>query len=379
MKRLTRIPALLGAIVGAAIVSTTGIANAQDAPTGSATPASICNSRADTTASRFCSKLLPIPVFTVTNDDGSPIVTSVELSDGSTQEIGGVFMNPNDAQSFVTSLQENQPELEGLVQVSVLTLAEIYEADRANHIAHQEPMEFAYVPSRQQLEQVRAVYAERDINVDGFDGVPLFFATSRADGGYLTIEQTIAPDAGSTAEPQTVSVIPMYFDRGSLDGLIEAGGDVALRSSVQYEVLRLERVLQTMQVLDALERLDEIVASAPDTDLSTTLIPKLPEMMTPEVLAILSQGEDDPLAAAIAARLQDESFASAGNDPIARIEAFLAAEIDTLIESGAPSPVWQEIRNELESGLGQVLDRIAFFPSATSLQFIQDLLREPGA
>ncbi|MGD1903364.1 MAG: Tic22 family protein [Geitlerinemataceae cyanobacterium] len=368
MKRLTRILAPIGAIAGAAIVSTTGIARAQDAPDPSTAsiPATICNSREDETTSRFCPKLLPIPVFTVTNADGSPIVTSVELSDGSTQEIGGVFLNPNDAQAFVSNLQENQPELSDRVQVSVLTLAEIYEADRANHIAHEDPMEFAYVPSREQLQQVRDIFAERNINVEGFDGVPLFFATSRADGGYLTIEQ----EGGAGGE-----FIPMYFDRASLDGLLALSGDEALRGSIQYDVLSLERMLKTMQVLDALEQLDAIVADPSSADLAATRIPDLPEMMVPEVLAILSQGEDDPLAAAIAARLQDDSFE--GESAIDRIEAFLDAEIQSLVESGTPSPIWQEIRSQLDLGLGQILDRIAFFPSQTSVQFIQELLQAP--
>jgi nickel transport protein len=371
MQRINRISSIFGSIASAAIISlglygTGAIAQeAPDTPDATSLVPSICASQnsvdPNSSVSRFCPKLLQIPVFTVTGADGSPIVTSVPLADGSNQEIGGVFLDPNDAQAFVTSLQERQPELLGQVQVSVLTLAEIYEADRDNHIAHEDPMEFAYVPSRQQLQQAADVFAAQNVDIERFDGVPLFFATSRANGGYMTIEQNDA------------SVIPVFFDKSSLDLLINNFGDgEAFQNSIQYEVLRLERVLQTMQVLETLEQLDQIVAGTDATPVDETLIPSLPEMMVPEVLAILSQGENNPLAAAIAMRLQDRELA--GNTPLDRVESLLTLELDNLIESGTPSPVWQSIREELDTGLGDTLAQVVFFPSPTSVQFIQNLL-----
>jgi len=381
MQRLNQVRplSLLGSIAGVAIVGAgvlcgTG-AIAQEAPTTpstSATPAapaavpSICASLNPNTPNspvgRFCPKLLQIPVFTVTNADGSPIVTSVPLADGSSQEIGGVFLDPNDAQAFVTSLQERQPELRDQVQVSVLTLAEIYEADRDNHIAHEDPMEFAYVPSRQQLQQAADVFAAQNLDMGDFTGVPLFFATSRANGGYMTIQQDDA------------SVIPVFFDKTSLDQLIsDFGSDDTFQDSVRYEVLRLERVLQTMQVLETLEQLDRIVDGSEDIAIDKTLVPNLPEMMLPEVLAILSQGESSPLAVSIATRLQEDRELS-GTTPIDRVEALLIGELDTLVQSGTPSPLWQSIREELDSGLGNTLEQVVFFPSPTSVQFIQNLL-----
>lgn len=376
MQRINRMSSILGTIASAAIVSLGLYATdaiAQEAPNttdGASTVPSICASQnpddPSSSVSRFCPKLLQIPVFTVTNADGSPIVTSVPLADGSSQEIGGVFLDPNDAQAFVTSLQERQPELLGQVQVSVLTLAEIYEADRDNHIAHEDPMEFAYVPSRQQLQQAEEVFASQNLEIERFDGVPLFFATSRANGGYMTIEQ------------DDESVIPVFFDKSSLDRLITNFGDGdTFQNSVQYEVLRLERVLQTMQVLETLEQLDQIVAGTDQTLIEDTLIPSLPQMMVPEVLAILSQGESNPLAASIAMRLQDRELS--GNTPLDRVESLLTLELDNLIESGTPSPVWQSIREELDTGLGDTLAQVVFFPSPTSVQFIQDLLNGVGS
>lgn len=360
----------IASVTSAAIIST-GLfgtcAIAQEASaTPSTSPPSICASlNADTPDSpvgRFCPKLLQIPVFTVTNADGSPIVTSVPLADGSSQEIGGVFLDPNDAQAFVTSLQERQPELRDQVQVSVLTLAEIYEADRDNHIAHEDPMEFAYVPSRQQLQQAADIFAAQNIEMGDFTGVPLFFATSRASGGYMTIEQDNA------------SVIPVFFDKASLDRLIADFGDGEdFQNSVRYEVLRLERVLQTMQVLETLEQLDRIVDGSDDLAVDDTLIPDLPKMMLPEVLAILSQGESSPLAVSIATRLQEDGELS-GETPLERVEALLTVELDALITSGTPSPLWQSIREELDAGLGSTLEQVVFFPSPSSVQFIQNLL-----
>jgi hypothetical protein len=176
-----------------------------------------------------------------------------------------------------------------------------------------------------------------------------------------------------TIEQNDASVIPVFFDKTSLDRLISDFGDGdTFQNSVRYEVLRLERVLQTMQVLETLEQLDRIVDGTDEIPVTETLIPHLPEMMLPEVLAILSQGEDSPLAVSIVARLQESDLS--GNTAIERVESLLTLELDSLITTGTPSPLWQGIREELDAGLGNTLEQVVFFPSPTSVQFIQNLL-----
>jgi len=328
-------------------------------------PANADNTAASDLTTLFRTQLSNIPVFAVTDGSGSPLVTTVTREDGTVQEIGGVFMSPADAQNFVTTLQSRQPDLDGQVQVTVLTLAEIYEIDRANHIAQANPMQFAYVPDPLQIQEAQTIYQAQGEDPNQVNGVPLFFAVSSVDGGYMTIEENGA------------SVIPIFFDKTNLDAIIDRFGanQPEIRNSVRYEVLQLERVLRTMQVMQTLEELQQHLGEGIESQaVQATLIPRLPQMLIPDVLTILSQGPESPVAAEFATRLQAQSASETAGEPIARLEAILDEELNAALAPGGQSELLANIQAELSSGIGQTLTQVAFFPADSSVQFIRGLL-----
>ncbi len=191
-------------------------------------------------------KLSSIPVFAITDAEGSPLIASIANPerDGQMTEVAGVFMNPQDANRFVERLTQEQPEMAGEVQVTVISLAEIYQLEQRNR-EQNTPIEFSYVPTRQDLESAVSVLLDHGredelLQQNGeyvYPGVPLFMATAGPEQGNLTVEFN-----GEV-------VIPLFFDRGDLDNVIarfeQQQPDFA--STVETDVVQLEGVLETLR------------------------------------------------------------------------------------------------------------------------------------
>jgi len=171
-------------------------------------------------------KLKPIPVFTIADSQGAPLIASTEDNN----KVAGVFISEKDANSFVERLKQDNPDLGKQVQVVPVSLAEVYQLSEKNS-QQQDGVEFAYVPSSQQIEQAQ------QLNNQYRGGVPLFVAKAGEDQGYLTIKQN------------DQEVIPFFFEKQQVQQLVEnfkkAQPDLA--NSVQIEVVILEGMLDAMK------------------------------------------------------------------------------------------------------------------------------------
>lgn len=199
-------------------------------------------------------RLRSVPVFTLANNEGSPLL-AVPTEGENRSPIASVFINQQDAQTFLNDLKTRDPEAAQGIEVVPVPLAKIYEYEmqQQNQQNPQEQVRFAFIPSQQQLEAARTVLQQSGQNAQQFEGVPLFVARSQGEnGGYLTINQ---------GEKQ---VIPMFFDRAELQTLLDRLKEVQpdLASGVQIQVVNLEGVIQTLQSSDN-EELNRIVLVPP--------------------------------------------------------------------------------------------------------------------
>lgn len=171
-------------------------------------------------------KLQPIPVFTIADAQGAPLIASTEDNN----KIAGVFISKQDANSFVEKLKKDNPEIGKQVQVIPVSLAEIYQLAEKNS-QQKDSVQFAYVPSNQQIQQAQ------QLNKQYQGGVPLFVAKAGEDQGYLTIKQN------------NQEVIPFFFDKQQVQQLVDnfkqAQPDLA--KSVQIEVVILEGMLEALK------------------------------------------------------------------------------------------------------------------------------------
>ena len=181
-------------------------------------------------------KLTPVPVFTITDQNGSPLVASIkrEGSDGNSS-VAGVFISKSDADAFVEKLKVDNPDLAATVKVVPVSLGEVYEMSQSGQTGNQK-LKFAYVPIKRQVESAKALLQQEGQNANQFNGVPLFLAKGGPDNGYLTIQR---------GEKQ---VIPMFFNKEDLQGMLDRAKTQQpdTFSSVKIEVVNLEAVIDAL-------------------------------------------------------------------------------------------------------------------------------------
>lgn len=193
------------------------------------------------TQEQVMERLRSVPVFTLTNNEGSPLL-AVPTEGEERAPIASVFISRADAEAFLNGLRSRDPQTAEGIQVVPVPLAKIYEFEMQQRQQEnsEEQVRFAFIPEQRQLEAARTVLQQTGQSAE-FQGVPLFIARSGGEeGGYLTINQG------------NQQVIPMFFDRAELQGLLDRLQQVQpdLASTVQVQVVNLEGVIQTLQSSD---------------------------------------------------------------------------------------------------------------------------------
>ncbi|MGF1541282.1 MAG: Tic22 family protein [Pleurocapsa sp.] len=186
-------------------------------------------------------KLNPVPVFTIADEQGAPLVASGEDE----AKVAGVFISQTDAYNFVNDLKTKNAELAGKVQVVPVSLGEVYKLAESSE-SQENSLNFAYVPQEEAVNSAKTILQQAGQEYKG--GVPLFVAKGGDDKGYLTIEQN------------SQQVIPFFFEKEQLDNMVakfkEQKPEIA--ASVDIEVVPLEGVIETLEQSDD-EMLNKIV------------------------------------------------------------------------------------------------------------------------
>lgn len=175
-------------------------------------------------------KLNPVPVFTVADSNGAPLIASTEDK----KKVAGVFISQADANSFVKKLKEENPDLGKQVNVVPVSLGEIFELTEAN-LTKPDGINFAYVPMPKEVDEAKKILTQNKKEYEG--GVPLFVAKAGEDKGYLTIKQN------------DQEMIPFFFEENQVQNLINRlkKDQPDLASNIVIEVVPLEGVLSALK------------------------------------------------------------------------------------------------------------------------------------
>jgi len=201
------------------------------------------------TQDKLLQKLRPVPVFTITNNQGAPLVASPKDQKG--RGVAGVFITQKDAQTFLDGLKTRNPELAKGVKVVPVSLAEIYQMEVASK-GKPDDIDFTFVPSKQQVDSAVTLLKQTG-QKDPFSGTPLFVARSAGGKeGYLTIQQG------------NQSVIPVFFKKEELQTLIDRFKQQQPQqaSQVEIQVLNLEGMIELLRTQEN-QALEQIVLIPP--------------------------------------------------------------------------------------------------------------------
>ncbi|HEY9817092.1 MAG TPA: Tic22 family protein, partial [Candidatus Obscuribacterales bacterium] len=156
------------------------------------------------TEEQVMERLRSVPVFTITDESGSPLVAAPESAteSGTTPgvPVAGVFISQDDAENFLNNLQSQNPDLASNVQVVPVSLAEVYQLAVTSR-QESAGVEFVFVPMVAEVESAVDILRTQGQDVNEFEGVPLFIARSlEGEGGFLTIES--GQEATAQGEPE---------------------------------------------------------------------------------------------------------------------------------------------------------------------------------
>lgn len=178
-------------------------------------------------------KLNPVPVFTITNDKGIPLL----LSGKDDSQVAGIFINPQDAENFINDLKTKNPELANQVQVTLVSLGEVYKLAQENKTKENEIF-FNLIPEKTEVALAKDILSQSGQEYKG--GVPLFVAKVGSGNEYLIM--------GKDAQ----QIIPLFFEKEQLEKMVTVFKQQKpdLANSVTIEVVPLENIIATLQSSD---------------------------------------------------------------------------------------------------------------------------------
>ncbi|MDJ0507779.1 MAG: hypothetical protein QNJ64_00760 [Crocosphaera sp.] len=174
-----------------------------------------------------------IPVFTIMTDEGSLLIRTLEDN----QNVTRVFISQQDANTFLTNLKANQPDIGNKVRVQPLPLGEVYRFALANNTETQS-LKFAYIPMQSAVESAKQVLSNNGEEYQG--GVPLFILQGGPENNFLTIQQ------------DDQEVIPFFFEKAHIEKLVEQikENQPEIASTMKIKVVPLENIIGLLHTQD---------------------------------------------------------------------------------------------------------------------------------
>jgi hypothetical protein len=174
-----------------------------------------------------------IPVFSLLDQKGLPIGRQVQ--DDSI--VTPVFMSRREAQTFLTQLQQQDPDLGNLYRIQVLPLSRIYEIARETSTSSTR-LFLQYIPSGAEAQAARQLSSENGQKYPG--DVPLYIAKIESDQSYLTIRQ------------DEQELVPVFFEKATIQQWIDAVSKAQpdLADSINIKVISLSSLIANLEKND---------------------------------------------------------------------------------------------------------------------------------
>ncbi len=185
------------------------------------------------TQEEVASRLSIVPAFVI--GIGENFVTyPVASADGEVpeREVMPVFWNQQDAEDYIarTRTQENLPDLPPEATVLGSRLDYLYTLEVTSQTEGDRPLELAFVPEPEEVEEAKA------LNAEFTQGVPLFYPQLE-NGSIIAVSQGGGED-----------IFPLFFSRADVESLLVELNEQSseARDVVEVGVVPLEFVLRQM-------------------------------------------------------------------------------------------------------------------------------------
>jgi len=185
--------------------------------------------------SEVIKRLQSVPVFTVTNEKGSPILIS-DPKQKTGPQVATFFVSQKEAQGLLNQIKTRNATLGKTAKVVPTSLGKAFELARQNR--DKKDIAFQFVPNQQQVSSAEALLRQRDPKFKQFNDVPLFYAVDTKSKGLLSI----------ASKQDNSKIIPLYFSQQDLQGVVDQlkKQKPQLGATTQIQVTSLSRVIASM-------------------------------------------------------------------------------------------------------------------------------------
>jgi hypothetical protein len=188
------------------------------------------------TDAQIIEKLQSIPVITLTDKSGSPLVSQLN-GDKQKGFYTEVYLGQKEVKATLQRLQASNPAVAKQLQVRVVTLGEVYRTQVAS--SGSTKLNVLVVPSETQVKTALTLLRKNDPKIKQFDGVPLFVGVAGKPKGFVTI---------NSAQDKK-RIIPVFFEREQLQVVLDKfkKDQPKWASTVEIQVISLDGLLTQMR------------------------------------------------------------------------------------------------------------------------------------
>ncbi len=162
-------------------------------------------------------RLGSIPVFTITDDKGSPLLGSVPQQPNAKPDDSQVlffFLGPDEAQLMLNQVQKSSPEVGKKAQIIVRSMNDALQLIRQNK---DKKVVFQFMPAKASVDSTRTILTAQGVAADKIQipAVPVFFAIGGAANNQGLLTMSI--DQNGKKE----QVVPFFLDKSDLQNLLD--------------------------------------------------------------------------------------------------------------------------------------------------------------
>ncbi|MBD2175580.1 hypothetical protein H6F42_01440 [Pseudanabaena sp. FACHB-1998] len=194
------------------------------------------------TEAQVLERLGSIPIFTITDDKGSPLLGAIPQQPNAKPDDSQLlffFLGPDEAQQMLTQVQKSNPDVGKKAQIIVRSMNDAYQVIRQNK---DKKVVFQFIPSKSSIDSARTILSSQGIAADKVPNVPVFFAI----GGQTNNQGLLTMSIDQNGKKE--QVVPFFLDKSDLQSLLDRASkdqpDVAKATKIQ--------VASLFQVLDSM-------------------------------------------------------------------------------------------------------------------------------
>lgn len=176
-----------------------------------------------------------VPVFTITNPQGAPILASNPQQKNGPQ-IATFFVSQKEAQTVLGQIKTKNAALGKTARVTPTSLGKAFEIARQNK--DKKDVAFQFIPTQQEVTAAESLLRAKDPKFQRFNDVPVFYAIDTKSKGLLSI----------SSKQNNARIIPLYFSKQDLQGVVDQlkRQKPQLGATTQIQVTSLSLVVASM-------------------------------------------------------------------------------------------------------------------------------------